>query len=147
MKEWNKSILTGSICIAISIVIAGVIVGRMIADNLGSASSYVPNTITLNSAEQNIVTSDYMSTYEAAQYCRIDYDSFEKLSNDGKLAGTYVEIPVEKWMVDEEAFNELKQQTQNGAPEPVPPTMIMPGIERVFIRAKLDEWMLAQVGS
>ena len=147
MKEWNKSILAGCICIAISIVAAGNFVGRVIANNLGNASSHVPSAITVYSDAQDLTASDYMSVYEAAQYCRIDFDSFEKLLTDGKLIGTYAEIPVEKLVPDEEAFNDIQLQIPDGAPEPAFPLMAVPGISQVFVRAKLDEWMLAQVVS
>lgn len=146
MQQWNKSILCGSLFIAAAIVIAGSIIGIMIADNLGNASSHVPGSFVVSSGDKDTALPDYMSIYEAASYCRVDFNSFEKLLNDGKLVGTYAEIPVEKWVVDEEAYNELLQQNPEGAPTPAPPYKEASDIERVFIKVKLDEWMIAQVG-
>jgi hypothetical protein len=86
-----------------------------------------------------------MSEWEAAAYIRIDYDTFEKLLNEGKFIGTYIEIPVEKTVPDEQAYEEIKKGIPEGAPVPAMPVIKVPGIERVFVRVKLDEWMLSQI--
>jgi hypothetical protein len=85
-----------------------------------------------------------MSEWEAAGYIRIDYDSFSILLNEGKLNGTYAEIPVLKAVADEQAYAEM-MPVPDGAPEYAMPFITVPGVERVFVKALLDEWILAQI--
>ena len=47
-------------------------------------------------------------------------------------------------MPDEQAYAEMTPVSE-GAPTPVIPVITVPGVERVFVRIKLDEWMLSQI--
>jgi hypothetical protein len=87
---------------------------------------------------------EYMSAWEASAYLRIDNDSFEKLLDEGKLKGTYIEIAVEKTVPDEQAYEEMNVAPED-APTPAMPAIKVPGVERVFFKIKLDEWMLTQI--
>jgi hypothetical protein len=74
----------------------------------------------------------------------MDNDSFTKLLNEGKLSGTYIEMPVTKMVPDEQAYAEMTPVPE-GAPTPAMPAIPVSGVERVFVKIKLDEWMLAQI--
>ena len=133
----------------ISILISGVLIlfGLLtLSDTIRSrpvaGPASFPSSIEL-SANQ---ASDFMSEWEAQAYLRINYDSFIRLLDEGKLKGTYVEIPVFKTVSDEQAYAEMAP-VPDGAPSPAIPVIIVPGVERVFVRGKLDEWMLAQIAS
>ena len=88
--------------------------------------------------------SEYMSEWETTNYLRMDYDSFTKLLNEGKLNGTYVEIPATKMVPDEQAYAEMTPVPE-GAPTPAMPAIPVSGVVRVFVKIKLDEWMLSQI--
>jgi len=90
-------------------------------------------------------SSEYMSEWEAANYLRIDYDSLINLLDEGRLNGTYIEIPVQKAVPDEQAYEEMKKSVHDGAPEPAMPVITVSSVGRVFVKVKLDEWMLAQL--
>jgi len=149
--QWNKSILLGCTLIALALIIGAVsaanTVGDKIAWNLGAAASHVPGSFTVHSGDQ--AGSEYLSEWEAAVYIRLDYDAFVKMLDQGKLNGTYVEFAVEKLVYDEEAYQTLSPVQEGNATPPVetaaPPVIRVPGVERVFVRTKLDEWMLGQI--
>ena len=87
-----------------------------------------------------------MSEWEAASYLRIDYDSFITLQNEGKFNGTYIEFPTQRIVPDEQAYDNTTSIPDGTPVTPVPmSTTIVPIIERVFVRSKLDEWMLSQI--
>ena len=130
-----------SILISAILVLIGLnIISNTIRNRPPAGTSYVPSSIDVKTEQ----ASEYMSLWEAAIYIRVDYDSFDKLLNEGKLHGTYVEIPVQKTVPDEQAYEEMKPVPE-GAPEPAMPVTTVSGVERVFVKAKLDEWMLARI--
>ena len=145
----NKSVLYGCLIIAIALILSGFIAGGVIAGSLWQASSIVPGSFAVTNENQPVVYPDYMTVYEAASYCRIDYDSFERLLNDGRLTGTYAEIPVQKLVPDEDAYNEAVQSYPGGTPPPEEtpayPLKEISSVERVFVKANLDTWMSSQV--
>ena len=139
MKE--RLSLPISILIAAVLVLIGLItLSNTIQNRPVAGTSYFPSSIDVSSNQ----ASDYMSEWEVSVYLRIDYDSISILLNEGKLSGTYVEIPVLKTVPDEQAYAEMSPVPE-GAPEPAMPVTTVPGVQRVFVRAKLDEWMLAQI--
>ena len=139
MKE--RLLLPASILISAVLVLIGLItLSNTIQSRPFAGTSNIPPYIEVSTKQAD----DYMRVWEAAAYIRIDYDSFEKLLNDGKLKGTFIEMPVLKNVPDEQAYAEMTPVPE-GAPEPAIPVITVPGVERVFIRAKLDEWMLAQI--
>jgi len=138
MKE---RLLPMSILIAAVLVLIGLTkVSNTIQNRPFAGTPYIPSNIEVTTAQ----SSEYMSEWEAAIYLRIDYDDFVKLQNEGKLNGTYVEIPVSKTIPDEQAYAEMTPVPE-GAPEPAMPVITVTGVQTVFVRAKLDEWMLAQI--
>jgi len=153
----STSILLGCLLIAAAIVMAGNIIGNTIANNLGAAAANMPGSFTMYDGNQQYQTgpsSEYMSDWEASQYCRIDYDAFIKLLGEGKLKGTYIEIPVEKVVEDAASYETAQPVPDSPAQAEAvvtpsqtvpPPVVTVPGVELVFIRVKLDEWMLAQL--
>ena len=148
MQQWNKSILLGCAVIAAALVLAGGIAGGRIADRLYTASSQVPGSFTVYSGDnpgQSRTASEYMSQWEAADYIRLDYDAFEKLLYEGELSGAFVEFSVEKTAVDEQAYADMLKTVPEGAPSPAPPVIRIPGVERVFVKDKLDEWMTGRI--
>jgi hypothetical protein len=139
MKE--RIFLPISIIISAALILTGLItLSNTIQNRPFAGTSYFPSSIDVNTEQ----SSEYMSVWEAASYIRIDYDSFNKLLSEGKLNGTYVEIPVLKTVPDEQAYAEMTPVPE-GAPAPAMPVTIVHGVERVFVRAKIDEWMLSQI--
>ena len=139
MKE--RLLLPASILVSAFLVLIGLItLSNTIQNRPFAGPSSVPSYIEVSTKQAN----EYLSEWEAADYIRIDYDSFEKLLNEGKFNGTYIEIPVEKTVPDEQAYEEMKLAPE-GAPVPAMPAIKVPGNVRVFIKVKLDEWMLTQI--
>ena len=139
MKE--RLSLPISILIAAILVLIGLIkVSNTIQNRPFAGTPYIPSSIEVTTAQ----SSEFMSEWEATVYLRIDYDSFVKLLNEGKLDGTYVEIPALKTIPDEQAYAEMTPVPE-GAPKPAMPVITVPGVQMVFVRTKLDEWMLAQI--
>ena len=139
MKE--RSFLPLSILICAILILIGLIkLSNTIQNRPFAGTPNIPPSIEVSTKQ----TSDYMSEWEAADYIRIDYDSFDKLLNEGKLKGTYVEIPVEKTVPDEQTYAEMTP-VPDGAPTPAMPVTRVPGVEKVFVKIKLDEWMLSQI--
>jgi len=133
--------------LSISILIAAVLVliglttlSNTIQNRPFAGTPYIPSSIEVTTAQ----SSEYMSEWEAATYLRIEYDYFIKLHNEGKLNGTFVEIPVLKTILDEQAYAEMTPVPE-GAPEPAMPVITVTSVQIVFVRTKLDEWMLAQM--
>jgi len=139
MKE--RLSLPVSILIAAVLVLIGLItVSNTIQNRPVAGMLNFPSYIDVSSNQ----ASDYMNEWEASAYLRIDYDSFSKLLNEGKLDGTYVEIPAQKTIPDEQAYAEMTPVPE-GAPEPAMPVITVSGVQMVFVKTKLDEWMLAQI--
>ena len=140
----TTSILLGCLLIAAALVVAG----NAVAQNLGMASSLFPGSIEVYNRDSGgaPLSAEHMTDWEASQYCRIDHDAFLKLLNEGKLRRTYIEIQVERAAkVDEDTYNDMLQDIPGGDPSSPPPVTTVSGIERVFVRARLDEWMIAQI--
>ena len=138
----DKILLPISILISSVLILAGLItLSNTIQNKSFAGISNIPPNIEVKTEQ----SSEYMNEYEAAYYIRIDYDSFDKLLSECKLNGTYIEIPVLKTVPDEEAYAEIKEPVPEGAPTPAMPVTTVSGVEKVFVRAKLDEWMLAQI--
>ena len=132
-----------SIFIAAVLVLTGLItLSNTIQNRPFAGISNLPSYVEVKTEQP----SEYMSEWEAAIYLRIDYDSFIKLQNEGELKGTYVEIPVLKTVPDENAYAEMTPVPE-GAPEPAMPVKTVTGVQIVYVRTKLDEWMLAQIAS
>ena len=139
MKE--RTFLPISILIGAALILIGMVtLSNTIRNRPFAGTPYIPSSIEVTSGQ----SSEYMSLWEAAIYIRIDYDSFDRLLAEGKLDGTYVEIPVFKEVPDEQAYAEMTP-VPNGAPESAMPVITVSGVEKVFVMAKLDEWMLAQI--
>ena len=139
MKE--RYLLPVSIVISAVLILFGLTkLSNTIQNRPVAGTPYIPSSFEVSTAQ----SAEYMSVWEATVYLRIDYDSFVKLQNEGKLNGTYVEIPALKTVPDEQAYAEMTPVPE-GAPEPAMPVITVPGVERVYVRAKLDEWMLAQI--
>ena len=137
MKE--RLLLPVSILISAVLVLIGLMTLSNTIQNRPYAGMF-PSYIEVSTNQ----AADYMSEWEASAYLRIDYDSFNKLLSEGNLNGTYVEIPALKKVPDEQAYAEMTPVPE-GAPTPAMPAITVPGVQRVFVRAKLDEWMLAQI--
>jgi len=134
-------ILPASILISAVLILIGLItLSNTIQHKPIAGAPGFPSSIEF-STEQ---ASEYMSVWEATNYTRIDYDTFERLLSEGKLRGTYIEIPVEKIVPDEQAYAAM-MPVPEGAPQPAMPVITVPGVERVFVKVKLDDWMLAQI--
>ena len=139
MKE--RFLLPGSILVSAVLILIGLsTLSNTIRNRPFAGTPYIPSSIEVTTAQ----SLEYMSEWEAPIYIRIDYDAFDKLLSEGKLAGTYVEIPVLKTVPDEKAYAEMTPVPE-GAPTPAMPVTTVEGVERVFVRVKLDEWMLAQI--
>ena len=139
MKE--RSLLPISILISAALILFGLItLSNTIQNRPVTGASNYPSSIEVSTKQ----AAEYMNEWEATAYLRIDYDSFTKLLNEGKLNGTYVEIPVLKTVPDEQAYAEMTP-VPDGAPTPAMPVVTVPGVERIFFRIKLDEWMLSQI--
>ena len=143
MKE--RLLLPVSILISAVLVLIGLItLSNTIQNRPFAGTPNFPSYIEVQTKQAG----EYMSEWEAANYIRIDYDSFEKLLDEGKLRGTYIEIAVEKIVPDEQAYEEMQEEMKSApedAPTPAMPAIKVPGVERVFIKIKLDEWMLTQI--
>jgi len=139
MKE--RLSLPLSIVIAAVLILIGLIkVSNTIQNRPSAGTPYFPPSIEVTTAQ----SPEYMSEWEAATYLRIDHDDFIKLLNEGKFNGTYVGIPVSKTIPDEQAYAEMTP-VPSGAPEPAMPVITVDGVRMVFVRSKLDEWMLTQI--
>ena len=139
MRE--RLLLPVSILISAVLVLIGLMtLSNSIQNRPVTGVSNFPSTIEVSTKQE----ANYMKELEATDYLRIDYDSFEKLLNEGKLSGTYIEIPVEKTVPDEQAYAEMTPAPE-GAPVPAIPAIKVQGVEKIFVKAKLDEWMLAQI--
>jgi len=138
MKE---RLLPISILISAVLVLVGLVSLSNTIKNrpIDGTPSIYPSTVV-----QSAQTPELMSEWEAASYIRFDYESFSILLSEGKLNGTYVEIPVLKTVPDEQAYAEMPP-VPDGAPEHAMPVITVPGVERVFVKALLDEWILAQI--
>jgi len=132
-----------SILISAVIVLVGLIIlSNTIQNRPFAGTSNIPSSIEVTSAQ----SSEYMSEWEAAIYLRIDYDSFITLQNEGKLNGTYIEFSTLKTVPDEQAYDATTSSPDGAAATPVPmSTTIVPVVERVYVKSKLDEWMLVQI--
>ena len=139
MRE--RLLLPVSILISAVLILIGLsTLSNTIQNRPVSGASNFPSAIEVSTKQ----AAEYMNVWEATAYLRMDYDSFEKLLNEGKLNGTYIEIPVEKTVPDEQAYAEMTPVPE-GAPVPAMPAIKVPGVVRIFVKAKLDEWMLAQI--
>ena len=132
-----------SILISSVIVLVGLItLSNTIQNRPFAGTPHIPSSIEVTSAQSSV----YMSEWEAAIYFRIDYDSFITLQNEGKLNGTYIEFPTLRTVPDEQAYDDTTSIPDDTPVTPVPmSTTIVSMVERVFVRSKLDEWMLAQI--
>ena len=138
MKE---RLLPISILISAVLILVGLItLSNTIQNRPVAGVSNFPSSIEISTNQ----ASDYMSEWEATAYLRMDYDSFSKLLSEGKFKGTYIEIAAIKMVPDEQAHAEMTPVPE-GAPTPAIPVIPVPGVERVFVKIKLDEWMLAQI--
>ncbi|MCL1828493.1 MAG: hypothetical protein FWG32_03245 [Oscillospiraceae bacterium] len=139
MKE--RIILPISIIFGAVLILAGLItLSNAIRNRPFAVTSNIPSSIEVKTEQ----ASEYMYEWEAAGYIRIDYDSFNRLLNEGKLNGTYIEMPVQKTVPDEKAYAEMFPVPE-GAPSPAMPVTTVNGVERVFFRSELDKWMTAQI--
>ena len=139
MKE--RFLLPGSILVSAILILIGLsTLSNTIQNRPFAGTPNIPQSIEVFTAQPK----EYMTVWEATIYIRIEYDAFNKLLSEGKLAGTYVEIPVLKTVPDEKAYAEMTPVPE-GAPTPAMPGITVEGVERVFVRVKLDEWMLAQI--
>jgi hypothetical protein len=145
--NFNLSLFLGCGLIALSILIAGLVIARKMPDSLhGNLSGSFSGVLTDGSGSS---AREFMSEWEAAAFLTIPYDDFMVIAESGELDGVFAVFEVHR--TELRAWHEHVEQAAGGGPSEIELPQRVEYVtiltkQRVFSREKLAEWVLGRMG-
>ena len=141
-QNFNMALFLGCCMVALSILVAGLVIARQIPDSLhGSLHGSFSGTLIDSGGSFR----EFMSEWEAANFLMISDRELERIIESGELSGTYAVFQVERIIL--RASERSREWVVGGAiaefavPERIEYDTVIVD-QRVFSRERLAEWLL-----